>query len=303
MLARSLSTAVALASVVVSLSVVGAAATGVAGGRTLSIGYPNAGKLVNGRRLRETPTLRFVPAHAKSPARYGVPALLALLDHASRRVARRYPGAVLGLGELSAEHGGRLAAHHSHQSGRDVDVGFYLVRERGGRGLYPPRFLACDGDGKVKSEPGLRFDEGRNWTLLTALLDDRTAQVRSIFVYAPLRARLLAHAEKVGAPRELRDRAAMLMSQPPHAAPHDDHFHVRIACPPGQGALGCFDDSRARGVDGAGGLPVARPAAAPAGSAHASDALPRLPPHDASDEPPPAGGDDGDDPNDDTTPE
>src|SRR5262249_52734313 len=65
--------------------------------------------------------------------------------------------------------------------------------------------------------------------------------VRQIFIYAPLRARLLAYASKVGAPRELRLKAARAMMQPVNALPHDDHFHIRISCPADQVDLGCLD--------------------------------------------------------------
>jgi len=39
----------------------------------------------------------------------------------------------------------------------------------------------------------------------------------------------------VGAPGWLRGRVAEVLMQPHHALPHDDHFHVRVACPPGSG--------------------------------------------------------------------
>src|SRR5262249_14706750 len=42
-----------------------------------------------------------------------------------------------------------------------------------------------------------------------------------------------AHAEKIGAPSYIRSRASELMAQPKGALAHDDHFHVRIACPSG----------------------------------------------------------------------
>lgn len=213
---------------------------------TASVGFPNDGKLVGGRRVQEGLYLRFATGYAKSPAKFAIRELGELLERASRRVARKYPGAVMQLGDVSARDGGPLAAHHSHQSGRDADVGFYLLNQKGRVARYE-RFVPCDGEGKARNGAPLRFDEARNWALVAAMLEDRSVQVRSIFVYAPLRARLLAFAEHVGAPKALREHAAMVMSQPPNAAPHDDHFHVRIACPAAQRALGCIDDSRAKG--------------------------------------------------------
>jgi len=55
-------------------------------------------------------------------------------------------------------------------------------------------------------------------------------------------------------PREVIERAAAVMMQPPNAEPHDDHFHVRIACVESQRGSVCHDDSIDRGdrSDGAG---------------------------------------------------
>jgi penicillin-insensitive murein endopeptidase len=63
------------------------------------------------------------------------------------------------------------------------------------------------------------------------MIADPEAHVTHVFVAAPLRARLLSYAEHAGAPASLRMRAAELMQQPHGTLPHDDHFHVRIACP------------------------------------------------------------------------
>jgi penicillin-insensitive murein endopeptidase len=63
------------------------------------------------------------------------------------------------------------------------------------------------------------------------MVSDSEAHVTHLFIAAPLRARLLAYADRIGAPAALRMRAAEAMQQPHGALPHDDHFHVRIGCP------------------------------------------------------------------------
>jgi penicillin-insensitive murein endopeptidase len=226
-------------------AIVPSVSAGPLSGRALSIGYPNGGKLIGGRRFRDTPHMKTVPSHDGSTARWALPALLRLLDRASRAVASRYPGSVLGVGELSNRDGGPIASHHSHQNGRDADIGFYLTNERG-RVLRPLRFIPCDQEGRSREVATTQFDDRRNWALVRALLEDDRAPVRQIFVYAPLKARLLAYAEKVGAPSSLRAKAALVMIQPSNALPHDDHFHVRIACPADQVREGCIDDARRR---------------------------------------------------------
>src|SRR5262249_35840931 len=92
-------------------------------------------------------------------------------------------------------------------------------------------FIAFRGDGSAPHWPGAYFDDVRNWVFVHALITDGQAHVTHIFVAAPLRARLLAIAEHLGTPLAVRVRAAEIMVQPRGALPHDDHFHVRIACP------------------------------------------------------------------------
>jgi penicillin-insensitive murein endopeptidase len=206
----------------------------------LSLGYTNAGRLVGGRLFRETPFMSRVPVHRKSKVSWALPNLLTVLNRAARVVARKYPGSMLEIGELSRKEGGRITSHLSHQSGRDADVGFYLT-DLDGASIQAPRFLRCTGDGDGRDDPTIRFDDQRNWEFVRALLEDPNEEVRQIFIYAPLRARLLAYAAKVKAPRQLRAKAAAAMMQPVNALPHDDHFHIRISCPFDQVERGCAD--------------------------------------------------------------
>jgi penicillin-insensitive murein endopeptidase len=156
------------------------------------------------------------------------------LEHAAEAVDRRFPGSILLVGDLSRREGGALSGHVSHESGRDADVGFYYTDERG-RSVRTPRLLAVAPSGAVPYAAGLRFDEARNWTLIASLLRGTDALVQSIFVADYVERRLLDYARRQGIGSELVDRAAKAMRQP-SGSPHDDHFHVRIACPrePGQ---------------------------------------------------------------------
>ena len=54
---------------------------------------------------------------------------------------------------------------------------------------------------------------------------------RAAFRPQPLRERLLAYAQRTGVRDNIRVRASETLAQPNGALPHDDHFHVRIACP------------------------------------------------------------------------
>ena len=206
----------------------------------LSLGYTNSGRLVGGKVFRETPFMSRVQVHRKSKVSWAIPNLLSVLSRAARTVARKFPGSVLDIGELTRKDGGRITSHLSHQSGRDADVGFYLT-DLDGASIRAPRFLRCDGRGDGRDDPTVRFDDQRNWEFVRALLEDPNEDVRQIFIYAPLRARLLAYAAKVKAPRQVRAKAAAAMMQPINALPHDDHFHIRISCPTDQLERGCAD--------------------------------------------------------------
>jgi penicillin-insensitive murein endopeptidase len=180
--------------------------------------------------LDESPYLRVSPAYAAGDVRWGLEPLVTMLDRAGRAVRRQFPDAVLSVGHLSRQGGGDLERHRSHESGRDADVGFF-VRSSAGHPLTPSHFVPFSSDGSAVGWPGAYFDDARNWALVAAMIGDPEGHLTHVFVAAPLRARLLAYAERMGVPSAVRVRAAELMQQPRGALPHDDHFHVRIGCP------------------------------------------------------------------------
>ena len=190
-----------------------------------SIGSPNEGHLEGGARVEGSRAMRVVGAN-----RWGLPELVGLLDRTAKKVAASYPGSIMTVGDLSKKGGGDIGGHHSHESGRDADVGFYLVDGKG-KQVLAPRFAAIDEEGRARGMGKARFDDARNWALVESLATDPRARVLQVFVANHLRTRLLAYAEREGAPARVRDRAAELMLQPHHALPHDNHFHVRLACP------------------------------------------------------------------------
>ncbi len=192
-----------------------------------------------------------MPIYAGGDVRWGLEALVGLVEHAAKSVRKQYPDAVLSVGHLSRAGGGELDRHASHESGRDADLGFY-VRNDQGKAIFAEHFVAFKGDGTSESWPGAHFDDAKNWALVSAIATYPHAQVTHIFVAAPLRQRLLAYAEKNGVSASVRARAAELMAQPRGSLPHDDHFHVRIGCPPAMAR--CIEDPLAhRRVPGTSG--------------------------------------------------
>jgi penicillin-insensitive murein endopeptidase len=196
-------------------------------------------------RIEETSYLRVLPAYVGGDVRWGVEPLVAMLDRAARSVRHQFPDAITSVGHLSREGGGEIDRHRSHESGRDADIGFF-VRTASGRQLLETSFVAFRGDGTAPTWPGALFDDAKNWAFVSAMLEDPEARVTHIFVASPMRARLLAYAERIGWPEALRLRAAELMHQPRGSLPHDDHFHVRIACP--EHMQGCVENPGVRNV-------------------------------------------------------
>lgn len=205
-----------------------------------SVGAPNHGRLEGAALLKQSKTLK----QREGSHSWALPQMVSLLHHAASSVARKHRNSVMLVGDLSGKTGGHIDRHGSHQTGRDADVAFYVANSKG-KPIPIKRFIAFDDAGNARDVPGAHFDEARNWAMVEALLKDKGASVRYLFVTNGLKARLLEHARKKHAPKELVERAAAAMMSPPDADRHDDHFHVRIACPDSMRDV-CIEESGAR---------------------------------------------------------
>jgi len=152
----------------------------------------------------------------------------ALLIDAVDQVREEFPGtAPLPIGHASRKGGGRLRPHASHQSGRDVDAGYYVKEPED-----PPRW-------QVTTKRNL--DAARTWKLFAALI--ATGRVEYIFADHRIQRELHRHAKASGVPaaelsrilqypRGRRNRVGLIR----HESGHRDHFHVRFHCPMGDRA-------------------------------------------------------------------
>ena len=201
---------------------------------SLSVGLPNAGWQLRAKQLKKGPSLWIQDKSV--PYSYGHPALVLMLNRTAKQMARQNPGSVLLVGDLSREYGGPLAGHRSHQSGRDADVGFFVTDAKG-RPVNSQRLRTFDKDGRARDGSGLRFDDYRNWLLVQLWLKDSRAELEHVFVATHLRQRLLDFARARPAFSKYVDDAASFLRQPSRGLPHDDHFHIRIACPERQRSL------------------------------------------------------------------
>ena len=195
---------------------------------TTSKGAPNAGRLDGSLRL---------PASGPGYVRrsrgnhYGTNETIALIHHLGAALVASYPDtAPLLIGDISAEHGGPLPPHRSHQSGRDVDIAF-PEQANTARSAFNSK-LTVDA-----------IDMEKAWFALDTLIT--TGRVRFIFVHKQLLAPLRAEAKRVGwddaslnrlfiDPRRRRGPGVVR-----HAPGHLAHFHVRFHCPSGDD--GCSD--------------------------------------------------------------
>ncbi len=225
--------ALALVGLVAALA--GCVELGVVGdGTTVSVGHAAGGLLLDGARLPARGEGFHVPARWRARGSlYGTDELVAVIATAGRTVAAELPGASIGVADLSRPGGGEGPHHRSHQTGRDVDLLFF-VTDRAGRPVELEEMRHFGETGTtVDGGPPLSFDAARTWRLVRALLLAPGPGIDHIFVYAPLRAAMLDHARASGEPEWLVDWAGELLSQPSDSAPHDDHLHVRIRCPDG----------------------------------------------------------------------
>jgi penicillin-insensitive murein endopeptidase len=202
------------------------------GMRSRSFSFPWEGNLRNALKLESSEYVRHVNEYAAAGHFYGTWELVQLIERAARRVAFRLPGPRLSVGELSRATGGAIPGHHSHENGRDVDIGFYMTLADG-RPYHGFAFADFGANG-VGTGPNhmLRFDDARNWELVAKLISDSDARVQYIFVSEAIQQRLIAEAKRRGIAPGLLARAKTVMAQPTEGHPHRNHFHVRIYCAP-----------------------------------------------------------------------
>lgn len=222
-------------------------------GSSVSVGSFNDGALRHGRPLAPKGEGYLIPGlWLQRDARYGTDELTRAIARAARRVRREYPGGTLGVADLSRRGGGASEHHRSHENGRDADLIFYAVDARD-KPVAPvdsmPRYGADLRARPPAPSPDVvygpfsprRFDVKRNWALVRALLQDPEVEMQFLFIYEPLRVRLLDWARAIGDDPALIERAAAIMHQPGDSLPHDDHLHVRVFCAGDDRAFGCVD--------------------------------------------------------------
>ncbi|MGI5865213.1 MAG: penicillin-insensitive murein endopeptidase [Myxococcales bacterium] len=183
---------------------------------SLSIGFADAGRLVNGRQMPEGPNWKIVaPQYC-----WGTEETIEYLTRAINHVAAQFEGTPpLRVNHMSKPEGGWIRPHASHQSGRDVDLAFYYLPGGPDRGAWARRE---------------NFDLARNWALVRALITETDVQL--ILVDRQIIKRLYDYALSIGEDKAWLDsifragRNSLVL----HARRHRDHYHVRFYNPRAQ---------------------------------------------------------------------
>ncbi|MBM4358639.1 MAG: penicillin-insensitive murein endopeptidase [Deltaproteobacteria bacterium] len=183
---------------------------------SLSLGTPAAGGLVNAVPMSSTPHWTVVDGSAN----WATTETVDYLTRALTKVYEKHPTAPpVQVGHLSSKSGGPLSPHRSHQSGRDVDVG-YFYRQTGGTWYR-----------RANAE---NLDATRSWELVRALVTE--TDVEYVFINLSVQKLLKEHALRIGEEPAWIDSLFQYGSTAPssiirHVDGHDTHLHVRFFNP------------------------------------------------------------------------
>ena len=192
-----------------------------------SVGKPYSGALVAGAEFPDHDAW-----HRRHPKRiYATSSTVEHVRRAIETVHVQYPNLHrLSVGDLSARHGGKLGGHRSHQSGRDVDLGFYF-RER--PFVYPFKFAEA-------TARNLNFRA--TWALIKALADTSDEPDGVDYILLDYSVQKLLYIWGMQQDAALREEMERILQYPRgrqaevgivrHYPKHANHLHVRFKCPP-----------------------------------------------------------------------
>lgn len=194
----------------------------------ISRGRSNKGRMYHARPMPEGAGFFLRDHHPNS---WGSDTTVRALVTVFANYARTYPDApAINVGDLSKKNGGRLKPHKSHQSGRDVDLGFVHTAA-----------VAQHAKQRFTRASRSNLDVEKTWFIVEQLA--RTRSVEVIYVDNTVQKMLYQYA----APKLTPEQREYFFSIPRHANSssalmrhwpgHKNHFHVRFKCPEGQ--TGC----------------------------------------------------------------
>lgn len=192
-------------------------------------GTPDNGTLENGDCLPEQGE-GYMQLYRDMQRIWGADPMIDMIQKTALEMARRYPGRDrLQVEDISAQNGGDIDGHSSHENGLDVDLGYYKADGVEHDPIAKHQYYADPMVVNGRVSPN--FDLERNWELMKAL--HRHGNVQKIFVDQVLKNEFCRYARSKG---EFSANVQVLRSLR-HVTNHQDHMHVRLRCPPN--ANGC----------------------------------------------------------------
>jgi murein endopeptidase len=185
---------------------------------SMSLGYASSGALFNGVPMPAGERWNRIDAGHAWGTKETVDALVRCID----AVHAQFEGTPkMHIGHISAKGGGPLFPHISHQAGRDVDIGYFLVTQ----------------DRWFQRANAKNLDAARTWAFVRALLIE--SDVELILVDTGVQRLLKDHALAAGEDRAWLDDVFQVGSRSPrpiirHAKGHADHLHIRFYNPVAQ---------------------------------------------------------------------
>jgi murein endopeptidase len=185
-----------------------------------SVGSCNGGNLRGGVNLDHDGDRKGV-GFVLAPGRlntFGTPATVRHIRQCTARYRSNQPkGPPVNIGDISSRDGGHVGNHASHQSGRDVDLGF-ITKPPQSKGYFD------------REATSTNLDVPRQWSLVQCLLDNR--ETKFIFMSWPVVNALKAFVVKRPA---LKSRYLKFFggSVIQGDTEHLTHLHVRFRCPKG----------------------------------------------------------------------
>lgn len=197
-----------------------------------SLGFPNRGRLAHGVPLPEEDA--WYVRDSRRRRLYGTQLTISSLVQAFQAFSQQFPDAPpIRVGDLSYRKGGRISPHQSHQSGRDVDIGYFHKNASESPQTWIPTTLR-------------NFDSEKTWSLIHELI--KTGNVQTIYMDRRLQIKTYQVARAYLPEAELQrlfqypKRSASSKAIIRHWRGHDHHMHVRFRCTPSNTA--CRAQSR-----------------------------------------------------------
>ncbi len=186
-----------------------------------AIGFYANGSLINASALPDQGD-GFVKLFRSRNRPWGTDDILSLFQWTAAEMQKRFPGGErLQVGDIANKKGGSTGGHDSHQNGLDMDIVYFRVNHKEilDTSTFAESFVS---HGKVTAN----FDTARNWETLKLLVSSKW--VNRVFMDQAIKKEFCRYAKSIG--ESLRETETLRRMRPwPN---HDDHFHLRIKCPP-----------------------------------------------------------------------